>query len=48
MARHTKHAKKTRPRESDDVEFNTFAEQMDYWHIPCTGRTSSGRRVWRV
>lgn len=41
--------KTTRPREIDDTEaaFDTFAQQMDYWHIPHTGMLN-GRRTWRV
>lgn len=50
MPRRTK-TNNTRNREIDDLsemEFDTFAQQMDYLHIPCSGRTSSGRRTWRV
>jgi hypothetical protein len=46
MPRRTRTAR-TRLRESEEVENLTFAEQMEYWHIPCTVN-SRGRRTWRV
>lgn len=37
----------TRLREDEELSFNTFAEQMEYWHIPHTGMLN-GRRTWRI
>lgn len=48
MPRHTRHASKTRYRECEEVDEVTFAQLMERRHIEPTGRTSTGRRVWRV